>query len=57
MSESKPVIEKRNLLDFMLSNCRWKDGVLEDDYRQPFDLLAVTATEAAVAGATCRHQF
>ena len=41
--ESQPAIEKRKLLDFMLSNCRWKDGLLETDYRQPFDLLAVTA--------------
>ena len=43
--ENQPAIEKRRLLDFMLSNCRWKSGQLEADYRQPFDLLAVTAAE------------
>src|SRR5262249_12464429 len=34
--------EKRRLLDFVLSNCTWKDGRLTVQFRQPFDLLAVT---------------
>jgi len=37
--ESQPPIEKRKLLDFVVSNCRWKGGQLEAEYRQPFDLL------------------
>jgi hypothetical protein len=41
--ESQPPSEKRKLLDFVLSNCRWKDGQLEADYRQPFDLIAAAA--------------
>jgi site-specific DNA recombinase len=34
--------EKRRLLNFVLSNCTWKDKTLTADYRQPFDLIAVT---------------
>ena len=34
--------EKRRLLDFVLSNCTWANGKLTVDYRQPFDMLAVT---------------
>jgi hypothetical protein len=41
--ESQPAIEKRKLLDFVLSNCRWKGGRLEAEYRQPFDLIASAA--------------
>ncbi len=32
--------EKRRLLDFVLSNCTWKNGELRAEYRQPFDLIA-----------------
>ncbi len=32
--------EKRKLLDFVVSNCSWKDGVLTPTFRKPFDLLA-----------------
>jgi site-specific DNA recombinase len=35
--------EKRRLLDFVISNCTWKDRKLQATYRQPFDLLAVHA--------------
>ena len=35
-------MEKRNLLDFVLSNSIWKDGRLIPNYRKPFDLLANT---------------
>ena len=41
--ENQPATEKRKLLDFVLSNCRWKDGKLEAEYRQPFDLIASAA--------------
>jgi DNA invertase Pin-like site-specific DNA recombinase len=33
---------KRRLLDFLLSNCTWKDGEVQATFRQPFDLIAVT---------------
>ena len=32
--------EQRRLLDFLLSNCTWKDNQLAVTYRQPFDLIA-----------------
>ncbi len=32
-------MEKRRLLNFVLSNCTWKHGELTADYRQPFDML------------------
>ncbi len=41
--ESQPAIGKRKLLDFLLSNCRWHDGRLQAEYRQPFDLIASAA--------------
>ncbi len=43
--ENQPPAEKRKMLDFVLSNCRWKDGQSAAEYRQPFDLIAA-ATEA-----------
>ena len=39
--------EKRKLLNFVLSNCTWKDGELTATLRQPFDLLAQTTAVAA----------
>ena len=39
--ESQPPMEKRKLLNFVLSNCTWKGGELVAKYRQPFDVLAV----------------
>jgi DNA invertase Pin-like site-specific DNA recombinase len=39
--ESQPPVEKRKLLDFVLSNCTWKGGELAANYRQPFEALAV----------------
>ncbi len=38
--ESRPAKEKRKLLDFVLSNCRWQTGRLEAEYRQPFNFIA-----------------
>ena len=40
--ENQPPSEKRKLLDFVLSNCQWKQGQLTAEYRKPFDVLAVT---------------
>ena len=39
--------EKRRLLNFVLSNCTWEDGEVVATFRQPFDILAETATAAA----------
>ena len=39
--------EKRRLLNFVLSNCTWEDGEVVATFRQPFDVLAETATAAA----------
>jgi site-specific DNA recombinase len=47
--------EKRRLLDFVLSNCSWKDGALTPSYRQPFDIIANLSAAARmknVAGVT-----
>jgi site-specific DNA recombinase len=40
--KKQPASEKRRLLDFMLSNCAWKDGKLTATFRQPFDIIAGT---------------
>jgi len=40
--------EARVLLDFVLSNCTWANGVLTPVFRQPFDMIA----DAAMACAT-----
>ena len=45
--EKQPANEKRRLLDFVLSNCTWAGGELTPKYRQPFDIIADMATEAA----------
>jgi DNA invertase Pin-like site-specific DNA recombinase len=43
--------EQRRLLDFLLSNCIWRDNRLSVTFRQPFDIIADSAkvlqTEAA----------
>ena len=39
--------EKRRLLDFVLSNSTWKNGELQPNFRQPFDMLADAATTCA----------
>ena len=39
--------QKRRLLNFLLSNCSWEDGVVRATFRQPFDLLAETTALAA----------
>ena len=40
--ERQEAREKRRLLDFLVSNCSWKNGELTVTLRQPFDLLAET---------------
>jgi DNA invertase Pin-like site-specific DNA recombinase len=42
--------EKRRLLNFVLSNCRWEDGDVVATFRQPFDLLGDTAAAAGRVG-------
>ncbi len=37
--DSACAIEKRRLLNFVLSNCIWQHGELRAEYRQPFDML------------------
>jgi site-specific DNA recombinase len=52
--------EKRRLLDFVVSNCTWKNGELHASYRQPFDLLATTAQvdrELVAAGTRSTGRF
>jgi site-specific DNA recombinase len=48
--------EKRRLLNFVLSNCTWEDGGVVATFRQPFDLLAETAVNAARAAASERPE-
>ncbi len=43
--------EKRRLLNFLLSNCTWEDGEVVATFRQPFDMLAETATAVRRLGA------
>ena len=45
--EKQPASEKRRLLDFVLSNCTWANGVLTPEYRQPFDMIAVEVAACA----------
>jgi site-specific DNA recombinase len=48
----QPPREKRRLLNFVLSNCTWKNGQLTATYRQPFDLLAVSTAAHKAEKAT-----
>ncbi|MBA3017244.1 zinc ribbon domain-containing protein [Patescibacteria group bacterium] len=34
--------EKRRIINFVCSNSTWKDGILQPNYRQPFDMLSET---------------
>jgi site-specific DNA recombinase len=44
--------EKRRLLNFVLSNCIWKEGKLHVNYRQPFEMLVETSrSHEALVGA------
>ena len=37
--------EKRRLLNFLVSNCLWKDGVPTLKFKQPFDMLSEFITD------------
>lgn len=37
--ESEAHLSRRRLLNFILSNCTWKDGKLSAEFKQPFELL------------------
>src|SRR5262245_38796388 len=54
--EKQPPREKRRLLDFVLSNSTWANGVLTPVFRQPFDLLAdaaaITRTKKAAGNSS-----
>jgi len=39
--ERQKPAEKRRVLNFVFSNCVWKEGLLSAEYRQPFDMLAL----------------
>jgi site-specific DNA recombinase len=49
--EKREAREKRRLLDFVVSNCSWKEGELVTSFRQPFDLIAETSEKARLASA------
>ena len=62
--DRQPASEKRRLLDFVLSNCTWKDGELTPVFRQPFDMIADMATACAtkkvagdVSGDLCQNEL
>jgi hypothetical protein len=38
--EAQPATEKRKLLDYVVSGCRWKGGALEPVFREPFGMVA-----------------
>lgn len=42
--ENQDPREKRRLLNFLVSNCSWRDGELTVKLRQPFDLIVETTT-------------
>lgn len=44
---AQTAIEKRRLLEFVLSNSFWAHGTLTPEFRQPFDMLADMATVGA----------
>ena len=52
--ETQEMKEKRRILDFVFSNCLWKDGALILNYRKPFDLLALTNVAHQEKKATSR---
>ena len=54
--ESQPPLEKRKLLNFVLSNCTWKGGELTAAYRKPFDVLALAVKADQDVVATGRGQ-
>jgi site-specific DNA recombinase len=52
--EKQEMKEKRRVLDFIFSNCLWKDGRLIPSYQKPFNILALTNTAYQKRKATSR---
>jgi site-specific DNA recombinase len=52
--EKQEMREKRRVLDFIFSNCLWRDGSLIPNYRKPFDMLALTNVAYQKKKATSR---
>jgi site-specific DNA recombinase len=48
--EKQEMKEKRRILDFLFSNCLWKDGALIPNYRKPFDTLTLTNSASRSLG-------
>jgi site-specific DNA recombinase len=44
--------QKRNLLNYVLSNCTWANGELTADFNEPFDLLDETLAQTHAAAPT-----
>ena len=42
--------DQRRLIDFVVSNARWKPGALEFEFRQPFGLIADAVGPAPAKG-------
>lgn len=45
MYQRRTAREKRQLLNFVLSNSTWKHGELTAQFRQPFDMIALAAAD------------
>jgi site-specific DNA recombinase len=43
--ERQEPAEQRKLLNYLVSNCSWRDGQLSVEYRQPFNIIARMALE------------
>jgi site-specific DNA recombinase len=52
--EKQEMRDKRRVLDFIFSNCLWRDGGLIPNYRKPFDILALTNAAYQKRKATSR---
>jgi site-specific DNA recombinase len=50
--EREAPLQKRRLLNFVVSSCTWSGGELRATFRQPFDLLAETTVPATDGGPT-----
>jgi hypothetical protein len=48
--EKQQAAEKRQLLDFVVSNSVWQQGKIVPAWRQPFDMIAVANESAQAVG-------
>jgi site-specific DNA recombinase len=53
---TQTVREKRRLLNFLLSNCSWKEGKLSAMFRQPFEMLSHRVKAGQNETSTGMHQ-